>query len=432
MGALLALLVAGGVLVVVNATGDGGDGSGDDKRDGGGQPGNVAESLWRTEPLPEGGDDFVSAVNNGQVWVGQEVVVLLTGSGMWGFDQSSGEELWKLKDPEGLDVMPCSASPDANAQGIGAVLYRPADDRAEEPNCTSLAVVDTAAGEVIWQKDLGEPGDSGVGDLGGDVRVTVGDEAINASLVGRVHRFAIEDGEELPLPEASPSPCPGEPVTTWHTDTVIVLHHNCHSDDEDGSDRITAFDADTLDTMWTSPVENRVDPHLLAGEPVAFSVSRHASDDAWLWTYDDEGEVSGEIPVDSETQTFEDFVTDSLVITRVSSPDATLNVVRGFDPRTGTQLWETELGPRARLVGEPDEEPVVTYDEVAADGVDDAHVAWLDPADGALTGDITLSRYSRTRCCSPYVQDVAFTDDTLYVVGGELGGEVRLEALARD
>ncbi|MEO3752019.1 PQQ-binding-like beta-propeller repeat protein [Streptomyces sp. B6B3] len=424
----MTLLVAG-VVVFVNATGDdNGGGASDGGGNEGGQPVNAAESQWRTEPKPDGGGAFVSAVDSGQVWVADEVVVLLTGSGVWGFDRDSGEELWKLAGPEGTDVLPCSASWDVNAQGVGAVLYPPADDQAEEPNCTVLAAVDTTTGEVMWRKDLTKPGDDGVGELGGAVNATVGDEVITASLEERFHRFSIEDGEELPLPEVSPSPCPGESPGMSNIGELVVLHHDCYADDEDGRDRITAFDADTLQTLWSSPVEPDLDLHPRASDPLAFSVEGYWPErDSWLRMYDDAGEVSGDIPEGSDSLDGP-FVTDSLVTMLAQGSDPEQRLARGFDPQTGARLWETELPPQARLLGESGEEPVVIYHEEIADRLDDAHVAWLNPADGTLTDDIVLPRHSR--CCTAFVQDVAWTDDTLYVVDSRTG-DVRLEAVAR-
>jgi outer membrane protein assembly factor BamB len=431
-GALLALLAGGGV-VLVSATGDGdsdGDGDRDGRRSAGREePGNVMAERWRSQPVETWGDD------PGRVWLSEGTVTLLTGGGVWGFDRESGERLWRLEPPEGAEPAPCAASEEANGQGVGAVLYQAEDD--EYDNCSLLAAVDTHSGEVMWSQDLAEPGDVMVG-ANIEVPVTVGERVIAVDPPGGSRatlRFAAEDGDELPQPEPPLGPeC--ETFKWEHTAEYVVAYSEC-TPAGDNENQLTTFDTETGTELWTRSADWFFGHEfgLQADDPLTFG------SDAQLLLHDGAA-VRSEIPLEYidydeveigsaedrvAYETVDYAVTESLVITRSANDNPSPDIVRGFDPETGEELWQREFSEENYLFHYVDEEPLVSYEAEVAGGRTFSHIAWLDPGDGGLSVEGVLPQDTNLTSI------VGWDDDALYVTDLDATGRsLRLQVVDRN
>ncbi|WP_049570076.1 PQQ-binding-like beta-propeller repeat protein, partial [Streptomyces sp. SBT349] len=414
-----------------------------------GEPGGPAEpagamaELWRTRPV-EGGDPDTAAttVEIRRVWLSDGVVVLLTRGGVWGLDPESGQELWRLEHPGGGDLVPCATSGDVNGQGVGAVLYRPEDDPGDHPNCTVLAAVDTLGGEVLWSEDLTRPDDSAVG-YNDEVPVTVGERVVTVD-VGRQprgpHRFAVEDGEELPALEVPGGEDCALPGSRWQFSArhTLAMAECAATGDREG--RLTVFDTETGAELWTRPEA----PSFLRGAALFADEPLTLSSRTGVTVYGDDGEARREIPVeyiDSDLEigsaeraaayeAVDRHLTDSLLITRSSNDDDDPDLVRGIDVETGEERWRRDFPEDGFLVGDVDEEPLVFYEAEADDGRTRHHVAWLDPANGTPAVEGLLPQ--DTGDDFGFLTPVAWDERTLYVVGtNPVEGTSRLQAVRR-
>ncbi|MEO3755014.1 PQQ-binding-like beta-propeller repeat protein [Streptomyces sp. B6B3] len=422
-GALSALLVAVGVVLVNGDTGDeeltGGGPSAPPEGDA------VLEALWRTTPVDVGeadlGEDFQ------RVWASDRVVVLLTNAGVWGHDPESGEDLWRLEHPEGGHLVPCATSEDMNDQGVGAVLFRPEG----RTSCTVLAAVDTGRGEVMWSEEL----PSTDNDPDEDVPATVGERAITVDLEGwglpTPRRFAVADGEELPeLPGGEDCVRASTPFWDISGERAIVRGGCQVAGEVEG--RLTVYDTETGDELWTRSVEDRrsvTDGSVVTGEPLILMTPDS------FQVYDDDGDVRSEIPRESRAdleagsdeydaayETSEYHLADSLLITRSRNSDEEPDIIRGFDVETGEELWEREFPEGRGLVGAVDEEPLVLHEVLADEGYPYLNIARLDPADGTLNLQGLLPQDAEDSFL--YLTDVMEWDEqSLYAM--ELNGAAR-------
>jgi hypothetical protein len=165
------------------------------------QPGSM-ELLWQQPPSESDGGGFLGAW-----YTDSEQVSVTTGSGggIAARRLDDGEESWTAEPPPGAQGGPCAASAEPNAAGAAAVAYSPTGSA---DNCTILAAVDTASGELLWHRDFAA--DGAPASMTG-LRLLAGPETFSAEAYmdsdKTVLRFAATDGalrDTVQLPPLPP------------------------------------------------------------------------------------------------------------------------------------------------------------------------------------------------------------------------------------
>jgi outer membrane protein assembly factor BamB len=372
-GAAAAILVTG-VLVLVQQDEEVGAA---DSAESGAAP--ELERLWQTPAAPAGTAFETYAP---PVWATGDAVVAINGEGVTGYDPASGEERWTLPAPEGAEG-PCAASPGVNGAGIGAILYRPA--QAPDPDsCSVLAVVDTTSGELLWSEDLTTA--EGYAYPSATVApVSVGVETVSVELIeDGLHRFSLEGGEELPVPEV-----PGaggrcdDYYTDWrHTPTRLVAVSAC---DEMGgvANQVTAFDADSGEELWTATDvmgENDEVSEVVSAEPLAIAT------DERVLAFGQNGSVTADLPLDRPDGYLDVETPGSFAVlgsALVTSPDDSGQEFVGINLASGEELWKETLEMAPEPIAAAGDHVATLYSDVPDGGTETyEHVGRLDFATG--------------------------------------------------
>ncbi|MGP3966632.1 outer membrane protein assembly factor BamB family protein [Streptomyces sp. 6N223] len=413
-----ALLVAGGMLLTAACGDSGEDASGED-----GAAADELAATWRTQPVTA--DD--EALPQPRLWATDRAVVSVTSSGVRGYDPATGEDRWELPPPEGADA-PCGAAPDVNAQGIGAVLYRPVN-AASPDTCSVLGVVDTASGELLWSHDLTTPDPEYAAPGSSYTPVTVGEETVTAELVeDGLHRFAVADGAELPVPEVPAQQVCEDFYTDWrHSAEHLVAVTSCDEMTEAESE-ITAFDAASGEELWTAPDATGADDdiaEIVAGAPLTVTTQER------LVSFGEDGQVAADLPLDRQDGYLAvepgNFAVQGSTL--VTTFDDSAQEFVGIDLTTGEEAWQKSPdGPAEGFVGGDDH--VLSAYSAVADGTGGAptHIARLNAADGTWTVEGVLPEDAG------FTWTMAADDATVYVLaepdsGGD--GTLRIEAYER-
>ncbi len=339
-GVALALLVAGGV-VLMNQGGDA-DSSGDEA--GAGDP---LTEQWRTEAIPVG-EASADALSQPRPWATDQAVVAVAAGGVKGYDPATGNESWTLTPPEGAD-QPCGASPTVNAQGVGAVLFRPID-APEEDTCSVVAAVDTTSGELLWSADLTTPEYAYPGSSA--VPVSVGAEAVTVELIeDGVHRFAVADGAELPALEVPAHQACDAFYTDWrHSAAHVVAVTSC--DELGGGSELTVFDADSGAELWTVSDVIGADEdvaEVLGDAPLTLTTADRLLS---FGENGENGEPLADLPLDRsdgylDTDPGDYAIHDGALVTTV---DESGQEFLGIDLTTGEELWQHSDGSSANAL----------------------------------------------------------------------------------
>jgi outer membrane protein assembly factor BamB len=381
--------------------------------------------LWHAEAVPTNVDVMLTP----RLWVTDRAAVAVTSSGVQGFDPATGEPSWELPSPEGADV-PCGASPEVNARGIGAVLYRPVTAPAADV-CSMLAVVDTASGELLWSEDLTTPDPEYAHPAASGAPVTVGEETVSIELIeDGLHRFAIDDGSELPLPEVPAHQACDAFWTDWrHSATHLVAVTSCEEMAATGEEsQLSVYDAASGEELWTVADAVGADEDLaavLADAPLTITTADR------LLSFGEGGEALADVPLDRaegyvSTDPGEYAIQDSVLVTTI---DDSGQEYLGIDLTTGEDAWqESREGPAEAFLGGSDQVLVLYSDVVEETNAISDHMARLNGQDGALSVEGVLPEGSG------FVLDMAAGDDALYLLAEPADGEdgtARIEAYER-
>jgi hypothetical protein len=415
-----AALVTGGVLL----TACGGSDDSGDSGDAGGDAGSTSElaSAWRTAPVAADDD----AMPQSRVWATDKAVVSVTSSGVRGYDPATGEDSWELAPPEGADT-PCGAAPEVNAQGIGAVLYRPVN-AASPDTCSVLGVVDTASGELLWSQDLTTPDPEYASPGSYYTPVTVGEEAVTVELVeDGLHRFAVADGAELPVPEVPAQQVCEDYYTDWrHSPEHLVAVTSC-DEMTDAESEITAYDAASGEELWTASDATGADDdiaEIVADAPLTITTQEK------LVSFGEDGQVAADLPLDRQDGYLAIEPGDYGVqgSTLVTTFDSSAQEFVGIDLTTGEEAWQkSPNGPAEGFVGGDDHILSAYSAVVEGTGGAPVHIARLNAADGTWTVEGILP------ADAGFTWTMAATDTTVYVLAepSDEEGSVRIEAYER-
>ncbi|MEO3764640.1 PQQ-binding-like beta-propeller repeat protein [Streptomyces sp. B5E4] len=321
---------AGAVLLAAGCGDDGGEGG-----DAGGGGAALAEQ-WRTPAVAHEPKDVWLP----PLWVSGDVVVGISTDGVTGHDAKTGKAAWELAPPEGAG-QPCAASPTVNDNGVGAVLFGPADVKPGDDSCAVLAVVDTASGELLWSEDL-TAGDSAYpsADV---IPVSVGEETVTVELIeDGLHRFSL-DGEELPTPEVTVGEQCDDFYVDWrHSAGNLVAVVDC-PDLTGAENHIAAYDAGSGEELWTAADFTDEDQparvEILTDQPLTVATQER------LLSFGEGGKVLTDLPLERPDGFLHldpgDFtIRDSVLVT--SYDDATNDFV-GIDLTAGKELWKKEF-----------------------------------------------------------------------------------------
>ncbi|WP_049578681.1 PQQ-binding-like beta-propeller repeat protein [Streptomyces sp. SBT349] len=306
-----------------------------------------------------------------RLWAHDGTVTLVSTAGVTGYGTVDGAVRWQADPPMGA-IRPCAAAERTNSAGVGAVLYRAEGAASADADCSVLGLIDTASGALLWSERFERPVSAA------DATVTVGEEAVTVSLdaIGSVtgfHRFALEDGEELPFPappdETLVRPCEGErlPLTARHVGSRVAVLTGC-----DGRRELSVYHADTGVLEWTHAAN---DPEfgftgILAGDPVLLEQGQD------LVAYAETGEEAWRLPL-SEVRAETSAVAGEVLFARTGETS-----FAGYDLATGERRWETELPGDTLLFGVGDDGQPLLGHSGEGEGL---RMVRLNPADGEET-----------------------------------------------
>jgi outer membrane protein assembly factor BamB len=343
----------------------------------------LAASREQSDPPPELAEVWQAPDAEGgglALWPGPGDAALtrVTGGdgGVEAFDTLDGTRLWRAATPEGAEPGrgPCAASERANADGVGAVLYRSASGA----GCTVLALVDTRAdGALAWSVDLADPLGVGVVEAG-EVTATVGEESVTVSLdregsTAGFHRFDLDSGEELLLPEP---PGDDECSRAWHAGSRFLTLNACGGG---AASTLHVYDADSGQLEWTHEAQDLGCTGMLAGDPVLLFEGEQ------LVAYSETGEELWRRPVGEEPGELAPgggdgdgaVVVDGVLLSRYAD-ELGREAYAGYGLADGEQLWTRRLPAGARFFG-VDSNGLPLLGHVSDDRL---RLLWLDPEDG--------------------------------------------------
>ncbi|TDD28402.1 hypothetical protein E1286_46965, partial [Nonomuraea terrae] len=100
-------------------------------------------SQWQMPMIGAGGSDFTSGMSFA-TWLTDTAIIRVQKDGVLAYDLSTGKRTWGTPSP-GEQL--CGATPDAPG-GVAAIAY------GESGLCDHLAGIDTATGQITWQKPI--------------------------------------------------------------------------------------------------------------------------------------------------------------------------------------------------------------------------------------------------------------------------------------
>lgn len=295
-------------------------------------PAKALIERWRAKP-PAGSRVI-------RIWATDTIVVVVTRSGVKGFDAATGALRWELRGPSGPGGgSPCAASSEVNGQGLGAVLYdRGYEEYGDFGGCGVLMVPDTRNGKVQWRADLPNRDGSQADypDVGADA-VTIGDDVIGVRTKDgepgqTLHRYSV-DGERLPRLRVPGGEECRRDVSWTQSATYTLARSAC-----DDATRISLFRTQSGAELWTrpKPAELSLVSGIAAGDPPTVAGGRH------LVSFTGTGEVPADVSLPHVARSAPLRTRGSLAAVAMGNEPHEA-AFAGADPRSGRLLWQVEL-----------------------------------------------------------------------------------------
>jgi hypothetical protein len=218
------------------------DGSADGSLDGATDPDASAAPVVEGALEPE----WVVPVEELNTWVRwrtPEALVIGDWFDLRAVSPDTGEELWRLRDPEGA-IRVCTISAEAGPNGIAGIVFE-ATDGTRPSGCSLVAAVDLATGELLWTADhsatVAYPSET--------ADVSVGERVLTVSLAcGETYRHDAARGTELSHPVTPDDACKHRAA---HSGRHLVVQ-----DMPDGvANELRLHDVETEALLWSAPLE---------------------------------------------------------------------------------------------------------------------------------------------------------------------------------
>ncbi|MEV6972714.1 PQQ-binding-like beta-propeller repeat protein [Kitasatospora sp. NPDC093806] len=347
--AALGVLVAAGLMV-----GAEGGGSASAENAAGGEPGfTVAHNrIWAAQAstaVQPGGDDTLVGS-----WLLDDAVVRADATGVHAYDLTAGKPAWSIE-PPAAGAVPCGLSPNVNATGLGAVLFRPQAD--PKSPCSLVTAVDTKAGKAAWSKPLTEAKGAYT------ARVGVTEDKVIA--VGDSHAVAWEaaDGKDVWQYTGQGKFCT---LSGGAAGKTVLVTSSCA--DSTPVDQAVALNTADGKVTWSRGLNNRPKTAtVLSVEPPVVLTTGEKPEDDRVFSWGQDGDPATEIPVVTGSEGRLDvahglfsatpgvFFQDRTMVTTLAPANGAggpVSVV-GYDLGTGKQRWKAAAAEKgvARAVG---------------------------------------------------------------------------------
>ncbi|MET9398257.1 PQQ-binding-like beta-propeller repeat protein [Kitasatospora sp. NPDC002965] len=357
--AALGVLVAAGLTV-----GSEGGGRASAGAAAGGEPGfTVAHAkTWSARTgsdRPVGDDTLVGS------WLLADSVVRADATGVHAYDLEAGTPVWSVE-PPAAGAVPCGLSPDVNAAGVGAVLFRAQAD--PKSPCALVTAVDTKAGKTTWTKTLSEakgPYNSRIG-VTEDKVIAVGDDHVVA--------WESADGKDVWQYTGQGKFCTLSGGVAGRT---VLVASSCA--DSTPVDQAVALNTVDGTVAWWRGLNNRPrTATVLSAEPAVVLTTGEKPEDDRVFAWGRAGDPAVEIPVADTGGRLEVahgafsatpgvyFRERTMVTTVTPVPNGGGQAaVVGYDLDSGKQRWRTVASGKgaARAVGIDGGALVLAFDE---------------------------------------------------------------------